>query len=91
MSDYDNNMTGAIFVNKDKEEGSKQPDRRGMCEIDGKKYDISGWLRKSKTGQPFLSLKFQPPFKKQAGDNDTAPRKGAKPDHFDDMDSDIPF
>ena len=74
MSDYDNNMTGALFVNKDKEEGSKQPDRRGMCEIDGKKYDISGWLRKSsKDGSTFLSLKFQPPFKKskQAGDDDT--------------------
>ena len=93
MSNYDNNMTGALFINKDKEEGSKQPDRRGMCEIDGKKYDISGWLRtSSKDGSTFLSLKFQPPFKKsrQAGDDDTAPR-GRKPIDFDDDSDSIPF
>lgn len=64
---YDNNMTGAIFVNEKKTEGSKQPDRTGVCEIDGKKYEIAGWVQKSKEGKTFLSLRFQVPRKKEEG------------------------
>jgi len=61
---YDNDMSGALFQNSKKQEGSKQPDYQGICEIGGKSYEIAGWKRQSKGGKPFLSLKFQVPKKK---------------------------
>ncbi len=73
---YDNNMSGALFKNKDKE--GKQPDYRGECEIDGKKYQIAGWMKQSQKGVPFMSLKFQEPRQEQK----PAPR-GSKQDDDD--------
>lgn len=78
---YDNNMSGALFKNKDKE--GKQPDYWGECEIDGKKYQIAGWMKQSKNGVPFISLKFQEPRQEKP-----APKRSSA---FDDMDSDVPF
>jgi len=58
---YDNNLTGVLFPNNKKQEGSKQPDYNGSCEIEGKTYEIAGWKRQSNAGKPFLSLKLQIP------------------------------
>ena len=41
-------MSGAIFKNDKKVEGSKQPDRKGDCVINGKAYWVSGWLKDGK-------------------------------------------
>jgi hypothetical protein len=74
--------TGAIFVN-DRKEKDTHPDRAGSATIDGVEYWVSGWLRKSKDGQPYLSLAFKPK-------NDTAQPKakpaggGARSQDFDD-------
>jgi hypothetical protein len=64
---FDNNMSGAVFINKDKAEMAEKgqdtstwADRKGSCEIDGQEYWISGWLKTSKKGEPFLSLAFSP-------------------------------
>ncbi len=68
MAEYKNELSGVLFLNKEKEdmqgkEGvdtSKWADRKGHCEIEGVKYWISGWLKESsKTGEPFLSLAFK--------------------------------
>lgn len=60
---YDNNLRGALFRNLDATEANKQPHYRGVTEIDGKKYDISGWIEESSTlsklkGAKFLSIKL---------------------------------
>jgi hypothetical protein len=51
--------TGAIFVN-DRKEKDTHPDRSGSATIDGVEYWVSGWLKKTKDGQPYLSLAFKP-------------------------------
>ena len=55
MSDYDNTNSGAIFVNN-KKTTDNHPDRNGTLNVDGVEYWISGWLKKSKNGDPFMSL-----------------------------------
>lgn len=57
MSQYDNNLTGVLFIN-DRKETDKHPDRKGSCEIDGVRYWISGWNRETKRGDT-ISLKFE--------------------------------
>ena len=60
---YDNNLRGALFRNLDATEANKQPHYRGVTEIDGNKYDISGWIEESSPnsklkGAKFLSIKL---------------------------------
>lgn len=64
MSDYDNSNSGVLFKNE-KEEGSKQPDYKGTAEVNGKQLEIAAWIRTSKTGKKFMSLKFQEPRQKK--------------------------
>jgi len=58
------------------------PDRTGSAKIGGAEYWISGWLRTTKKGQPYLSLSF----KTKNADN-------AKPKHSprDDLNDPVPF
>lgn len=56
--EYDNNLRGALFQNSERREGKKDPHYRGQCEIGGKEYWVSGWKKKSKNGDPYLSLSF---------------------------------
>jgi len=65
---YDNNLSGVLFPNNRKPEGSKAPDYNGTCEIGGTVYEIAGWKRQSNGGKPFLSLKFQVPKEKKEKD-----------------------
>ena len=58
MSEYDNNLTGALFKN-DKKESDKHPDYRGSITIDGVEYWQSAWLKKSKSGVTFISQSFK--------------------------------
>lgn len=58
---YDNNMSGVLFRNNRKQEGSKAPDYNGKLEIDGTEYELAGWIRESKAGNKFLSIKAQLP------------------------------
>lgn len=60
---YDNNLRGALFRNLDATEANQQPHYRGVTEIDGNKYDISGWIETSSLnsklkGAKFLSIKL---------------------------------
>ena len=56
---YDNNNSGALFVN-DRKETDNQPDFTGFGEIDHVPIWIKGWKKKSAKGQNYLSLAFSP-------------------------------
>ena len=60
---YDNNNRGVLFKN-DKRGNEKAPDYRGSAVIDNIDLNISAWIKRSqKTGDAFMSLKFEPnPF-----------------------------
>lgn len=82
MSEYDNNNSGALFKN-DKEGNEKRPDYKGKSEVSGVQYYVSAWIRQSKAGNTYMSLKYEPVEAAQA----SAPAPAPEP--FDD--SDIPF
>jgi hypothetical protein len=55
MSNYDNTNTGILFKN-DVGDNPKRPAYKGKIDIDGKEYQLAGWLREGKSGK-FISLK----------------------------------
>ncbi len=57
MAERDN--SGALFVN-DRKQSDNHPDRKGDCTINGVEMWISGWLKKDKNGNTYLSLSFTP-------------------------------
>jgi len=84
--------SGSIFVN-DRKEKDNHPDRTGTALIDGTEYWVSGWLKKSKDGKPFLSLAFKPKdasTKPEGGGLSGSRKPAPKGNDFDD-DSGIPF
>ena len=89
---YDNTDTGALFKN-DKRGNEKAPDYTGtIYDASGKKRRIAAWLRQSKNGNNYMSLKIEDE-RSQSGtstNNDTTQppaASGAAGDGFDD----IPF
>lgn len=64
MSNYDNTNSGVLFKN-DKKGNEKAPDYKGKINVNGKDYDLAGWLREGKTGN-FLSVKISEPYKKDS-------------------------
>ena len=56
---YDNNLRGALFKNNKRTE-ERQPEYTGNCEIDGKEYWVSAWVRESKNGNKFFSMSYTP-------------------------------
>ena len=77
-------MTGSLFINKRKTT-DRHPDRNGSCKIGDQEYWVSGWIKKTKAGDPWLSLSFTAKEEQQE-------RKPKTDQHgFDDIDSDIPF
>jgi hypothetical protein len=55
MSNYDNTNTGILFKN-DVGDNPKRPAYKGKIDIEGKEYQLAGWLREGKSGK-FISLK----------------------------------
>ena len=64
--EYDNNNTGVLFRNETATPENKQPYMTGKCEVNGKEMQLAGWMKESKAGKKFLSLKFQEPQAKEA-------------------------
>jgi uncharacterized protein (DUF736 family) len=58
MSQYDNTNTGALFSN-DKGDNPKRPDYKGKLNYEGQEISVSGWIKESKNGKKYLSLKLQ--------------------------------
>ena len=91
-------MSGSMFKNDDKDkEGANPdwPDRKGQAMIGGVMYWVSGWLKTTKGGQPWLSLAFkvknpsvqQPAAAPTAAPNPTDPGQPS----LTDPDFEIPF
>lgn len=57
---YDNTNSGALFRN-DRRKNDRAPEYTGKCDIGGKEFWISAWVKESKnTGKKFFSLSFDP-------------------------------
>jgi hypothetical protein len=48
-------LTGVIFPNTRKQEGSRQPDYEGRIVVNHKQYRVAGWIKAGAKGK-FLSL-----------------------------------
>ena len=59
--EYDNNNTGVLFRNETATPENKQPYMTGKCEVNGKDMQVAVWMKESKAGKKFLSLKLQEP------------------------------
>jgi len=73
VSDYDNTLKGALFINEDKR-SQNHPDYKGSIETeDGTEYWASGWIKEikngKKAGQKFISIALT------AKDNNTSTRQ----------------
>lgn len=96
MSDFehkDNSMS--IFKNGYKEREG-QPDYKGSGMIDGKKKQISCWLKKTRNGDTFFSCAIQDPYVKPDINNSASqgePNPNYNPDAAinNNFDDDIPF
>lgn len=64
MSQYDNTNSGVFFKNEKKSE--KAPDYKGKLNVNGKEFEIAGWVREGKNGK-FISLKVSEPYNKEDG------------------------
>ena len=83
MSDYDNTDRGVLFKNKEK--GSEtHPDYTGSINFGGQDCFLNAWLKKSKSGETYMSLSVKPKGQQKP----KAAPKSTEPD-FDD--SEIPF
>lgn len=65
--EFDNNMSGVLFVNNYKTPNDNKPDMRGTCTINGQEFQVAAWRKTAKNGNPFLSLNFQLPWNPQQG------------------------
>jgi len=50
VTEYDNNLSGALFKNNRKRDGRQDPDYTGSCEIDHVGYWVSAWISTSRKG-----------------------------------------
>lgn len=62
MIERDN--SGALF--KRDKQSDNQPDYTGSCIVNGKKLDIAAWIKESKAGNKYMSLKFSEPRNREA-------------------------
>jgi len=82
MNDYDDTNTGVLFKN-DKAGNPKRPDYRGSMNWGGEERWLSAWVKKSGSGQSFMSI--------AVGDLKEPRREDAGPTPPDDFDDDLPF
>ncbi len=76
--------SGSLWVN-DKKTEENHPDRTGKCMIDGVLMYVSGWLKRTKDGTPWLSLAFKPV------DDHTKPQRTTNRNQSQELPEDLPF
>ena len=76
---YDNTNQGALFKH-DKKGVETRKDYSGQVNVEGKEFWISGWIKKSKAGETYMSLAIDPKEKQEAS--------GSSGSDFND---DVPF
>jgi hypothetical protein len=86
MTDYDNNLRGALFKNERKRPDKKDPDYTGTCQIAGVEFFIDSWINEAKTGAKYMALKFK--MKGHRAVVGEAPPPAAEPEPLND---EIPF
>jgi hypothetical protein len=65
---YDDEMRGGLWKNKDKQPGDKRPNMKGFLQIGGVRYELAAWTYTSqKTGEKYQSLKLSIPQPKDTG------------------------
>ena len=91
MSDYvPKPGTFTLFKNEYKEK-ENQPDYKGDgAGVDGTPLEIAGWIKESRNGKKFISLKVQEPREKGDSIPQASPKQMPKHD-LDDLDDSIPF
>ena len=82
MAYEEKNMSGALFRNRDKKEGSNQPDYWGTATIENIQYRLAGWVKQGKSGN-FLSLSIEAP--------EPAMTKGNNDERIVDDEENLPF
>lgn len=83
MTQYDETNRGVLFRN-DRKESDRHPDYTGNVNVGGRDYWLSAWIKKSKTGQPYMSLSVKPK------DGKTPEQKSAET-AAEDFDDALPF
>lgn len=58
MAEYDNTNRGVLFKN-DKKEADTDRDYNVSINIEGKEYWLDAWIKESKAGRKFMSLKVK--------------------------------
>lgn len=58
--EYDNTNAGAIFKNETAT--GNQPTYRGKINVDGVDKQIAMWVKQTKDGKPFFSVKITEPY-----------------------------
>ncbi len=87
--EYDNTDSGALFKN-DKEGNESRPDYTGeIYDANGQKRRIAAWLKTSKSGTKFMSLRVSD-FQQQNA-NQASQQASAPPMPDDGFDDTIPF
>lgn len=87
MSEYDNELKGALFKNKNMREGKKDPEYKGSATIGGVEYWVSSWINTSKAGEKYMSMNFKPKEQQAA----PAPANVPQPAAALEFDDEIPF
>lgn len=86
MAEFDDNMRGVLFREEEKR-SDKAPDYKGNVTINGVKFQLAGWVKESRAGKKFLSIKVED------GDGQRRPaqrQESRRQSSFDDDDS-VPF
>ncbi len=97
MSTYEQKDNSGSIFNNGRKDKDTQPDRTGSAMVDGIEYWISGWVKKDKNGNPWMSLAFKrkdaaPQTRSMASKGRPAdPISTGRPLPSDDMDDAIPF
>lgn len=95
MSDFVPKPGSFTLFKNDYREKETQPEYKGTgADLDGKPMDIAAWVKESKTGKKFFSIKISEPFQKseEPAKNPGLAREEDDPFPADDLDGDqIPF
>lgn len=90
---YDNKGRGVLFRNEQKnKDDERAPDYTGnLTLLDGTECFLDAWLRTSKKGTKFMSVRYKPKMAREhRGAAQNPPAHHVAPD-FNDDPSDIPF
>ena len=52
---------GVIFKNE-KKSSDRHPDYRGEIDVEGRRYEISLWIKDSKSGKKYFSAQISEPY-----------------------------